>query len=183
MGRKHVDAILCEVVIEPITVVGPIPNGILGFGLQHVAVETELNQLDLMMIGRMRAHREREPMPIHKREDFDAFAPAGFPDVIASALGRGKRRIDESLALVNRSSLPERIRRLCENRAQHLSFAPLLKPTMDRLVVGTALREHVPLCAGIQNPQDTLQDGSRRYRLATGTTFQDVFLARIIHDT
>jgi hypothetical protein len=37
--------------------------------LQQVEVETQLHQRHLMMIGRVGAHRERQPMPIHNREE------------------------------------------------------------------------------------------------------------------
>ena len=51
--------------------------------------------------------------------------------------------------------------------AQHLALAPLLKSAMHRFVVGIALRQQMPLCARVQNPQDGFQNGSRRYRLAS----------------
>ena len=105
MWRNHVHPVLLEVVIEPVAVIGAIANEMFGLGLQHVEVETELHQRDFMMIGRMRTHRERQSMAIHNREDLHAFAPAGGTDALAAALGRGKRRVDEALALVE-SPLP-----------------------------------------------------------------------------
>jgi hypothetical protein len=69
----------------------------LGFGLQHVEVETELDQGDLMMIGLMATDRERQPMTIDNGKDLHAFAAAGGADVVAPAFGRGKRRIDKAL--------------------------------------------------------------------------------------
>ena len=132
-----------------------------------------------MMIGRVCAHRERQPMAIHDRENLDAFAPAGRADALAAALGRGKRRIDEALALVNCAFLPQRIRQLGEDVAQPLAFAPRLESAMHRFVVGIALRQHVPLRPGVQNPQDGLQDGSGRHRFAAGATFGEVFLGKM----
>jgi hypothetical protein len=118
-------------------------------------------------------------MTIHNREDLDAFPPAGFPDFVAAALGRGKRRIDEALALVKRSFLTQSIRQLSENVAQHLAFAPLLEAAMHRFVVGRALRQHVPLRTGVQNPQDGLQDASGRHRFAAGAAFGEVLLGKM----
>jgi hypothetical protein len=75
-------------------------------------------------------------MAIHNREHLHAVATAGFPNPIAAAFGRGKRRIDETLALVDGPFLTQRVRQLCQNLAQHLALAPLLKSTMHRFVVG-----------------------------------------------
>ena len=145
MRRNHVDPVLLEGVIEPITIVGAIANEMLGLDLQHVEVETELHQRDLMMIGRVRPHREWQPMTIHNREDFHAFATAGFSDSVASAFGRGKRCIDEALAFVDRAFVAQRIGQLREDLAQHLPFASLLKSAMHRFAVGIARGQHVPL--------------------------------------
>ena len=118
-------------------------------------------------------------MPIHNREDLHAFAPAGFADPVAAALGRGKRRIDEALPLVELPFLAQGIGQLRENLAQHLALAPLLKSAMHRLVVGVTLGQHMPLRAGVQNPQDGLQDRSCRHRFAAGAAFGDVFLGKV----
>jgi len=104
-------------------------------------------------------------MAIHNREDLHAFATAGRPDAVATTLGRGKRRIDETLAFVNYPVLAHRIRQLGENFAQHLAFAPLLKPAMHRFVIGITLRQHVPLRARVQDPQHGFQDRARRHGL------------------
>ena len=103
MRGNHVHPVLLEVLIEPITVIRPIANEMLGLGLQHVEVETELHQRDLMMIGRMRTDRERQSMSIHNRQDLHALAAFGEVHRVAAALGRGKRRIDEALAFVDRA--------------------------------------------------------------------------------
>ena len=43
MRGNHVHPVLREVRIEPVTVIRPIANEVLGLGLQHVEVETELH--------------------------------------------------------------------------------------------------------------------------------------------
>ena len=48
MRGNHVHPVLLEVVIEPITVIRAIANEMFGLGLQHVEVETELHQGDLL---------------------------------------------------------------------------------------------------------------------------------------
>lgn len=100
--------------------------GWIRLGLHHVEVETELDQRDLMLIGRMRTHRERQPMAIQNHQDLHAFAPAGGTDALAAAIGRGKRRINAALPLVDRLFDTQRIVELRENLAQYLAFAPLL---------------------------------------------------------
>jgi len=121
-------------------------------------------------------------MAIHDCENLHAFATAGVPDFVSAALGRGKRRIDEALALVDLTFLAQRISQLCQNLAQHLAFAPLLEPAMHRLVVGVALRPQVPLRAGVENPEHGLQDRSRRNRLAACAALWDVFLGKVLEN-
>ena len=109
MGRNHVDAVLFQVVIEAVTVIGTIPNEMFGLGFEHVEVETELDQGDFMMIRRMGAHRKRQAMPIHNRQDFHAFAAFGEPDRLAAALGRSEGGIDEALAFIDCSFVAQRV--------------------------------------------------------------------------
>lgn len=59
MGRNQIHALLSELVIKPIAVIGAVPNEMRGLRLQHVEVETELHQGDFMMIRRMRTDGER----------------------------------------------------------------------------------------------------------------------------
>ena len=66
--------------------------------------------------------------------------------------------------------------------AQHLALAPLLKSAMHRFVVGIALWQQMPLCSRVQNPQDGLQNGSRRYGLASPATLGNLFLGKMLPD-
>jgi hypothetical protein len=59
-----------------------------------------MHQRDRMVIRRMGTHGERQPMAIRNGKDHDAFTTAGFAGVVTAAVGRGKRRIDEPLPLV-----------------------------------------------------------------------------------
>ncbi len=179
MRRDHIHTVLLEVIIELIAGIRAIADQVLGLGFQHVEVKTELHQGDLMMIGRMRAHRQRQPMTIHNREDLHASAPAGRADIVAAALGRGKRGIDEALAFVDRAFFAQRIGQLRENLAQHLAFAPLLKPAMHRFVVGIALGQQVPLRTRVQNPEHRLQDVACWHRFAPWSAFRNVFFGKL----
>lgn len=119
-------------------------------------------------------------MAIHNRQDLHAFAAFREPHGIATALGGRKRRIDEAFALVDHAVLAQRVRQLRENVAQNFAFTPLLESAVHRFVVGIALRQHVPLRPGVQDPEHGLQDRAGRHRLATGTTVQDVFLGKMV---
>ena len=49
-------------------------------------------------------------------------------------------------------SVTQLVRQLRKNFAQYLALTPLLKTPMNRLVVRITLRKHVPLRAGVENP-------------------------------
>ena len=100
----------------------PIPDEMLGFGLEQVEAETELQQGDFMMIRRMRAHGEGQSVPIYNRQDFHALAAFREPDGLAAALGRRKRGIDETLAFIQGPFVTQRIRQLSEDLSQDLRW-------------------------------------------------------------
>jgi hypothetical protein len=51
-----------QFVVQGVAVVSVIGKQVLRLGLDHVEVETELHQRHFMMIGRMCARRQRQPM-------------------------------------------------------------------------------------------------------------------------
>lgn len=118
MRRDQVHTILVEVGIEAIAVIRPIPDEMLGLGLEHVEVETELHQGDLMMIRRMCAHGEGQTVPIHNRQDFHALAALREANGLAAALGRRKRGVDETLAFIKGPFVTPRVRQLGEDLSQ-----------------------------------------------------------------
>jgi hypothetical protein len=136
-----------------------------------------------MMISRMRTHGKRQPLPIHNRQDFHAFSPFGESDGLAAALGRGKGGIDKTLSFIDRAFVAQRIGQLGEGLPQHVALAPLLKPAMDGFVVGIALRQQMPLRAGVQNPEHGLQDGSGRDGFAAGPSVRDVPLQENVRES
>jgi hypothetical protein len=79
-----------------------------------------------------------------------------------------------------RSGVAQGIRQLGEDLAQHFVLAPWLKAAMDRLVVGIALRQHVPLGPSVQNPQDRFQDRPCGDGLAARPSLGDVFLGELV---
>src|SRR6266699_4200583 len=75
MRRDHLDAVLAQLLIEWIAVVGAIADQILRLGLDHVEVEAQLYEPNFVVIGGMRADRERQSMTIHDCHDFHAMEP------------------------------------------------------------------------------------------------------------
>ena len=67
-----------------------------------------------------------------------------------------------------------------QDLTQNFAVAPRLKPTMHGFVVRIALRQHVPLRASVENPQDCFEHAPRRNRFASGTTIRNVFLRKMI---
>lgn len=180
MRGDQVHTVVAEGGIEAIAVIRPISDEMLGLGLEHVEVETELHQGDFMMIRRMRAHGKGQSVPIHKCQDFHTLAAFREPDGLAAALGRRKCGIDETFAFIQGSFVTQRIRQLGEDLSQDLPLAPLLEPAMHRLVVGIALREQVPLRPGVQNPEHRVQDGPGGDRFAAGASVRDVFFRKLV---
>src|SRR6516165_596573 len=56
-----------------------------------------------------------------------------------------------------------------QNLAQNLVATPGLEAPMHSFVVRIALRQHVPLCAGVQNPKHRFKNQTRRNRLTART--------------
>ena len=176
MRGNQVHPVLFEVFIQSVTIIGAGPNEMLRLGLQHVEVETELDQGDFMMIRRMRTDGERESMSIHNRENLHALAAFREAARLAAALGGGKCGLDEALAFVDHPVVAQGIGQLRE----HLALTPLLESPMDRFVVGIALRQQVPLRAGVQNPEHGVQDRAGRDRFAPGTVIRNVLLGKML---
>jgi len=173
MGCNHVDAVVLEVVIEAIAVIGSVANEMLGVRLQHLEVETELDHGDFMMIGRMRTGGEGEPVPIDNRQNLHVLPAFREADGLAAALGGGERGIDETLPFVEHPVVAQGVRQLGQHLAQDLLLTPLLEATMDLFVIRIALRQEVPLRAGVQNPEDCFQEGASRDRLTAGATVRN----------
>jgi hypothetical protein len=83
-----------------IAVVSAIADEVLWLGLDHVEVETELNQTHFVVVGRMRADRERQAMAIHNCHDFQALSALRRTDLCAAALGHRKGRVDETFFFI-----------------------------------------------------------------------------------
>jgi hypothetical protein len=134
------------------------------------------------MIGRMGADRERQAVAIDDRHDFHAFSASRRPNLLAAALRRCERCIDVALGFVNRTLVAKSIRQVRECRADHFVPTPLLEAAMQRLIVRVVLREHVPPCTRIQDPQRHVENVARRNRLAARAIVRNVLLRKMLPD-
>jgi len=70
MRRDHINSILPQLFIQLVAVTGAVTNQVVRIRLDHVEVETQLYQGDFMMIRRMRAARQRQPVTVDNRHAF-----------------------------------------------------------------------------------------------------------------
>ena len=99
----HFDALLLSA-RRAIAVVRAIANQIVRLRFDHVEVEGQLDQRDLVMVRGVRADGERQAMPIDDRHDFYAFSALRRTDLLAAPLRGCERGIDEALRLVDAPS-------------------------------------------------------------------------------
>ena len=83
MRRNHLHAVLLQFVVQRFAVIDLVANQALRLGLNHVEVETELHQRHFVMVGRVRAHRQRQPEAIHNRQDLHPLATPGLHEHLA----------------------------------------------------------------------------------------------------
>ena len=165
---------LATLCIQFVAVVRAIANQIFQSRLDHVEVERQLDQRDLVVIGPMRRDRERQAVTVDDRHDVHAFSAHGRSNLFASALGRCERGIEIELRLLDGPLFAQGIGQIRQCCANHFVLALLLKATMNRFLARIELRKHVPpLRAGVQNPQHRLERLARRDRLATRADRRD----------
>src|SRR5262245_53784457 len=126
------------------------------------------------MVRRVRADRERQSMAIHDRHDFHAFSA-----LCSSDFQRPPLAITKVASMKHSSSLVGNIRQYA---TQNRIAAPSLKPPMHSFVVRVALRQHVPLRACVENPQDYFKNATCRDGFASGTTIGNVLLRKMHPD-
>jgi hypothetical protein len=89
------------------------------------------------------------------------------------------RRVDEAFFLIKRAFVAKLVGDIRQHAPQNLVAAPRLKAPMYRFVVRIALRQHVPLRTGVENPQHCLKHLAGRYRLAARTSIGDMLLRKM----
>ena len=133
-----------------------------------------------MMVRRMGADRERQAVTIHYRHDFHAFSALGRRHFGPAPLSHREGRIDEAFFFVERAFVAKLVGDIRQNAAQHFIVAPSLKAPMHCFVIRIALRQHVPLRAGVQNPQNSFQNPTCRNRLPARPSIGNVLFGKMI---
>ena len=132
------------------------------------------------MVRRMRADRERQAVTIHNRHDFHAFSALGRRYFRPAALSHREGRVNKTFFFVERSTFAKLVGDVRQNPTQYLAAAPRLETTMRRFVVRIALRQHVPLRAGVENPQHRFKHLARRNWFAPGAAVGNVLFRKVI---
>ena len=182
LGCDHLNTVLAQFVIQLVAVIRAITNRVLGLCLDHVEVEAQLYQSDLMVVRCVGAHRQRQPVTVDNCHEFHTLTTLGRPDLITVFFGRGTRCIDKAFRFIQRTFCAQRVGKIDENIARDFVTAPLLKAAMHRFVVRVALREHVPLRTRIEDPEDAFDDSAGGNRLAAGSAGYNVLLRKVVPD-
>ena len=135
------------------------------------------------MVGRVRADRERQSMAIHNRHDFHAFSALRSSDFQPATLGHNEGCVDEAFFFVERAAVAKFVGNIRQDPAQNFVAAPSLKSPMHSFVVRIALRQHVPLRAGVENPQHCFKYATRGNLFAARPSVSNVLLRKMIPDT
>ena len=180
MRRDHLDTLDLQFSVQGVTVVRFVANQVLRRRLNHVEFEAQLHQRDFMMVRRVSADRERQPLPVHDPHDFHAFSALRRADLRATPLRRREHRVNETLRFVQAAPLAERIGHIHQDIPEHLVAAPRLEAAMHGLVVRITLRQHMPLGARVQNPQDRLQHPAGGNGFATRSPRNTTLLRKVL---
>jgi len=110
-----------------------------------------------------------------------------FPRFVApisqpAALGHNEGCVDEAFFFVQCASIAKLVGNIRQHATQNLIAAPSLKAPMHSFVVRVALRQHVPLRACVENPQDRFKHTTRRSRFAPRTSIGNILLRKVIPD-
>src|SRR5438477_5646390 len=123
MRRDHLDAVLAQLLIEWIAVVGAIADQILRLGLDHVEVEAQLYQPNFVVIGGMRADRKRQSMTTTIAMIFMPFprfvGPIPAPPPFAITKVASMKHSASSRAPLSRSSLATSINTRRKTSSRH----------------------------------------------------------------
>src|ERR1700687_3191129 len=123
------------------------------------------------MVCRMRTDRERQAMAIDNRHDFHAFSALRGSDLRPAALGHNESCVDEAFFFVERAAVAKVVGNIRQHSTQNFIAAPSLKSPMHSFVVRIALRQHVPLRAGVENPQHRFKYPTRRNPYGSSTIY------------
>ena len=107
MRRNHLDAVVLQIIIEAVAVISFVADQLLRLRFDHVEIEGQLNERDLMVIGSMCGDSQRKAVAIYNTHDFHAFSAFCRADAISSSLGWRERCIDKGLAFIDHAGLAQ----------------------------------------------------------------------------
>ena len=130
----------------------------------------------------MRVDRKRQSMPIHYRHDFHAFSAlcrsnVRPPPFAIMNVASTKHSSSSSAPLLRSSSATS-----IDTRRRTSTRHQARKRRCTVFVVGIALRKHVPLRTGVENPQRCFKHTTRGNRLAARSTVRDVVVRKMVSD-
>jgi len=99
-----------------------------------------------------------------------------------TALRHHECRVDETFFFIQRAIVAKLVGDIHRHSPQNLDAAPSPKASMHGFVVGIALRKHVPLRTGVENPQRCFKHTTRGNRLAARSTVRDVVVRKMVSD-
>src|SRR6476469_6369575 len=111
---------------------------------------------------------------------FMTFSTLGRSDLGASALRHHEGCVDEGYFFVEHAAFAQFVGDVHENAAQNFTAAPGLKEAMNRFVVRIALREHVPLRAGVEYPKSPFKNLACRDRPAARPPVRNVLFGKVM---
>src|SRR5271166_494841 len=121
-------------------------------------------------------------MAIHNCHDFHAFSALCGSDLCPAAFRHNEGSVNEAFFFIECTSVAKFVGNIRQHSTQNFIAAPSLKAPMYGFVVRIALRQHVPLRTGVENPQHRFKDTTRGNRLSTRTPIRNVFFRKMIPD-
>ena len=121
-------------------------------------------------------------MAIHNCHDFHAFSALCGSDLCPAAFRHNEGGVNEAFFFIECTSVAKFVGNIRQHSTQNFIAAPSLKAPMYGFVVRIALRQHVPLRTGVENPQHRFKDTTRGNRLSTRTPIRNVFFRKMIPD-
>ena len=119
-------------------------------------------------------------MAIHNCHDFHAFSALCGSDLCPAAFRHNEGSVNEAFFFIECTSVAKFVGNIRQHSTQNFIAAPSLKAPMYGFVVRIALRQHVPLRTGVENPQHRFKDTTRGNRLSTRTPIRNVFFRKMI---
>ena len=127
--RNHFNTVLCQPLIERITVVGTIPDKSSGSSQREGFIERSFDKGDFMWASRSRVHGDRKTISVCNNHELRTFAPLGFSHFGAPFFATTKVPSIKHSA----RSMPPRSSRSCASASRIFRITPSPTQTEKRL--------------------------------------------------